>query len=74
MTYLRSLRKKKRFSLRDVERKTGISNAYLSQLETGNIKAPSPAVLVQLADLYGVNRGRMLEEVYEWPQGYLEAT
>lgn len=47
--YLRSARTSKSLTLRDVERETGVSNAYLSQLEGGKIKQPSPAVLQRLA-------------------------
>lgn len=53
--FLRAEREVKRLSLRDVERHTGISNAYLSQLESGRIKEPSPNVLYKLAELYGVS-------------------
>ncbi|MDX2007112.1 MAG: helix-turn-helix transcriptional regulator [Meiothermus sp.] len=48
--YLRSARTSKGLTLRDVERETGVSNAYLSQLEGGKIKQPSPAVLQRLTD------------------------
>jgi HTH-type transcriptional regulator, competence development regulator len=41
-------------SLRTVERETGISNAYLSQLETGKIRTPAPQNLHRLAELYRV--------------------
>lgn len=39
-------------TLRQVEESTGVSNAYLSQLETGKIKKPSANVLYKLATLY----------------------
>lgn len=42
------------FTLRQVEDKTGISNAYLSQLETGKVKNPSFTVVVKLCNLYQV--------------------
>jgi len=45
-------RERKKLTLRDVERETGVSNAYLSQLENDRIKEPSPKVLHKLADLY----------------------
>jgi len=41
-------------TLRAVQSSTGISNAYLSQLETAKAENPSPAVLRKLADLYKV--------------------
>jgi HTH-type transcriptional regulator, competence development regulator len=47
-------RERKGLTLRDVERETGVSNAYLSQLENAKIKAPSPNVLHKLAELYEV--------------------
>src|SRR5438105_3809175 len=40
--------------LRGVEAQTKISNAYLSQLETGKAEKPSPDVLRKLAELYEV--------------------
>ena len=40
-------------SLREVERQTGISNEYLSQLERGVAKKPTPEVLQKLAKFYG---------------------
>jgi transcriptional regulator with XRE-family HTH domain len=46
---------------RAVEAETGISNAYLSQLEGGKVKQPSPTILHKLAELYGVDYGTVLE-------------
>lgn len=48
-------------SLRTVERETGISNAYLSQLENEKIKAPSPQNLHRLADYYSVPYALLME-------------
>ena len=42
-------------TLRQVQEATGISNAYLSQLENGKIKHPSAQVLYSLSKLYGCN-------------------
>jgi len=39
-------------TLREVEQKTGISNAYLSQLETNKIKNPSYNKVKALCELY----------------------
>jgi HTH-type transcriptional regulator, competence development regulator len=60
-TYLASARNRKGLSLRAVEAATGISNAYLSQLETGKIREPSPSNLHKLAGLYGVSYPLLLE-------------
>lgn len=49
---LRQMRKAKRLTLRKVEEITGISNSYLSQLETGKIDNPSYNVVLQIVNLY----------------------
>ena len=46
--------------LREVGRRTGISNSYLSQIEHGDRK-PGPSVLKRLATLYGVDVQDLLE-------------
>ena len=46
-------------SLRGVQRLTGISNAYLSQVEKGD-RRPGPKVLSRLAALYGVRLQELL--------------
>src|SRR5439155_27212512 len=53
--FLRSARERKGLTLRAVEQATEVSNAYLSQLESGKIKHPSPIVLHKLSQLYGVS-------------------
>jgi HTH-type transcriptional regulator, competence development regulator len=54
--FLRTARdERKGLTLRAVEQATGVSNAYLSQLESGKIKQPSPIVLYKLSQLYGVS-------------------
>ena len=52
---LRRARMHHQLSLREVERRIGRSNAYLSQIERGLIKQPDPIVLLELAELYGLN-------------------
>ncbi len=65
---LSDLRKAKGFSLRDVEDATGnaVSNAYLSQLENGKIRKPSPNVLHSLSGVYAVPYETLMEKA-----GYL---
>jgi transcriptional regulator with XRE-family HTH domain len=65
---LTDLRAAKGLSLRDVEEATGgaVSNAYLSQLEKGKIRKPSPNVLHRLAAVYGVPYESLMEKA-----GYL---
>jgi transcriptional regulator with XRE-family HTH domain len=53
-TYLKSLRNSMGLTLREVEEKSGVSNAFISQLESGKVKQPSPLMLYKLAELYGV--------------------
>ncbi|MGY4199081.1 helix-turn-helix domain-containing protein [Bradyrhizobium sp. USDA 4520] len=48
-------------TLRAVQTETGISNAYLSQLETGKIKMPAPQNLHKLAVAYEVPYELLLE-------------
>ncbi len=68
-TYLKSLRNARGFSLREVEEKSGISNPFLSQLESGKVKQPSPVMLHKLAELYGVPYEALMERAgYPAPQ------
>ncbi len=53
--FLRAARTRKGMSLRAVERATGISNAYLSQLESGKIRQPSPQYLHALSEVYSIS-------------------
>lgn len=48
----KQMRKAKGLTLRQVEESTGISNAYLSQLETGKIKSPGYDTVKALYELY----------------------
>jgi HTH-type transcriptional regulator, competence development regulator len=57
---LRTARAARGFSLREVERRTGIRNAHLSQIETDTIAKPEMAILWDLASLYGVDFARLL--------------
>jgi transcriptional regulator with XRE-family HTH domain len=66
---LRGGRERKSLSLRAVERATGVSNAYLSQLESGKIRQPSPVVLHKLAELYDLPYAAVMERA-----GYPAAT
>ena len=57
---LQRLRKQKGYTLRKVEELTGISNAYLSQLERGRSKRPSADLLQKLGEEYGVEKEELL--------------
>ncbi len=47
-------------TLRQIEEATGISNAYLSQLENDKIKKPSANVLYKLANILNVELDTLL--------------
>lgn len=61
--YLKTLRSGAGMSLREVEEATGkeVSNAYLSQLESGKILKPSPNILHSLATAYAVSYENLME-------------
>lgn len=72
--YLRELRQRVKLSLREVEQKVGVSNSYLSQVETGQ-RRPGTNVLKRLAPLYGVSVKDLLERaghLVETPAGVPE--
>lgn len=54
----------KKLTLREVEEATDqeVSNAYLSQLETGKISRPSPNILHALARVYNVSYELLMEK------------
>jgi transcriptional regulator with XRE-family HTH domain len=58
---LRRIRQIAGSSLRMVEKETGISNAYLSQLESGAARNPSPQILAKLAEFYRVPYESLME-------------
>lgn len=58
---LKSYRELIPLTLRQVEEATGISNAYLSQLENDKIKKPSADILYKLASIYNVELDSLLE-------------
>ena len=62
-SFLYDLRTAKRLSLRGVEEAAdrAVSNAYLSQVENGKIRKPSPDVLHSLAKVYGVPYETLME-------------
>jgi len=63
--YLKKLRGS--YSIRYVAEKTGISNAYLSQLESGKRDNPHPDILKKLAKFYNIPVLELLKNA-----GYLD--
>ena len=64
--YLRQLRNDRGLSMRKVEALThcALSNAYLCQIESGQVHSPSPSALALLATVYKVKLQPMLAQVY----------
>ena len=53
--FLRALRETRRLTLREVEERVHVSNAYLSQIERGERGVPNLKILNKLAEVYGVS-------------------
>lgn len=54
-------RELKGWTLRDLEKATGISNALLSQIETGHVRQPSFQRVVKIAKALGLKLERLAE-------------
>ncbi len=61
--HLAAIRTNRDLSLRDVQELTKkvVSNAYLSQIETGKIQQPSPNILHALAEVYKTSYQQLME-------------
>jgi HTH-type transcriptional regulator, competence development regulator len=60
-TLLKEERTKREWSLREVEERTGIHNAHLSQIESGAITRPAPNLLFTLAALYDLRYEKLMQ-------------
>ncbi len=62
-THLAAVRRDRGFSLRQVEdlTKKAVSNAYLSQVESGKILQPSPNILHALSAAYQISYEQLME-------------
>lgn len=58
---LKRKREEKGLTLREVEKRSEISNAYLSQLENQKIVKPSPTILQKLAEVYETSYSRLMQ-------------
>lgn len=65
--FLRTLRKNKKLTIRQLELYSGVSNAYLSQIENGNRGIPSPDILKKLHSHLDVDYNDLMRTA-----GYLE--
>ena len=59
--YLWDIRAAKKLTQRAAEAATGVSNAYLSQIETGKIPQPSPQVLLKISEAYDTPYQKLME-------------
>ncbi len=66
---LRDLRKLNGFTIRELADRSGVSAAYISQLENGNRGVPSPEVLLKLSEGLNSSYSDLMEIA-----GYLEGT
>jgi transcriptional regulator with XRE-family HTH domain len=62
--YLRELRKSKQLKMRELARQSGISQPYLSQIETGKRKV-SPDILMKLSKALNVGFGELFEVAWD---------
>lgn len=56
----------KGWTLRDLERECGVSNALISQIETGKVKDPGFATVVRLARSLGLSVDRCASTVFHF--------
>ena len=52
--HLKAARKQRGWTLREAERRSGVPNAHISQVETGTIKQPGTGLLIRLASAYEI--------------------
>ena len=72
---LRADRELSVLSLRSAATQAEISSAYLSQLEAGSVKGPSPHILYRLAGIYGTSYADLMRLAgYVVPTAEAEST
>jgi len=73
--FLKELRERKGVTLKQVHAGTGMSDAYISQMETGaRRRLPAPAKLKALADYFNVTIKELLEKAGYVESGPIEVT
>lgn len=60
--FIKCLRIIRGWTLRDLEKLTGISNAYLCQIESGGRDVPSIKILLRLEKAYGIKNNAIIME------------
>jgi transcriptional regulator with XRE-family HTH domain len=64
---LKDYRKLKGYTIREVADRSGVSSAYISQLENGNRGIPSPEILMKLSEGLNISYSELMARA-----GYLE--
>lgn len=60
--HLKELRNEAGLTIRQLEEKSGVSNAYLSQLENGKRSLPSPEILKKIHEPLNVSYEELMEK------------
>lgn len=60
--YIKTLRKNKKMTIRQLELYSGVSNSYLSLLENGKRGIPSPEILKKLCTPLGIPYDELMEK------------
>lgn len=58
-------REMKGWTIRDLEKKSGVSNALISQIEVEHVKTPGFHLIVRLARALGVKLDRLAETAFD---------
>jgi len=67
--FLRNLRESRHLTLREVEERASVSNAYLSQIERGERGIPTLKVLKRLGEAYGVSVTELVKAAEKETEG-----
>jgi len=67
--FLRALRESRDLTLRQVEERVHVSNAYLSQIERGERGVPNMKVLKKLAEAYGISMTELVDAAEKETEG-----
>lgn len=58
-------REMKGWTIRDLEKRTGVSNALISQIEIGHVKEPGFHRIVRIARALGLSLDRLAETAFD---------
>lgn len=76
-SYIKGIREAKKLSLTDLSKLSGVSQPYLSQVETGKRGAPSPEMLRKLSGPLGAEYSEMMIKAghityKEWSEAFIQ--